>query len=67
MRDGLLTVKVHAPPVEGAANKALIALMAEKLGVSKASIDILSGKSSRLKLLRVRGLSLQQIMRLLGE
>jgi uncharacterized protein YggU (UPF0235/DUF167 family) len=49
MRDDLLTVKVSAPPVEGAANKALIALLAEKLGVSKSSIDILSGES-RLKL-----------------
>ena len=67
MRDDLLTVKVSAPPVEGAANKALIALLAEKLGVSKSSIDILSGKKSRLKLLRVNGLSLQQVRAILGE
>ena len=67
MRDDLLTVKVSAPPVEGAANKALIALLAEKLGVSKSSIDILSGKKSRLKLLRVHGLSLQQVKAILGE
>ena len=66
MRDDLLTVKVSAPPVEGAANRALIALLAEKLKVSKSSIDILSGKNSRLKLLRVHGLSLQQVKALLS-
>jgi uncharacterized protein len=67
MRDDLLTVKVTAPPVEGSANKALIALLAEKLRVSKSSIDIISGKKSRLKLLRVSGLSPQQVKALLGE
>ena len=66
MRDELVTVKVSAPPVEGAANRALIALLAEKLKVSKSSIDIRSGKNSRLKLLRVRGLSLQQVKALLS-
>jgi hypothetical protein len=66
MRDDLLTVKVSAPPVEGSANKALIALLAEKLRVSKSSIDIISGKKSRLKLLRVHGLSLQQVKALLS-
>ena len=67
MRDDLLTVKVSAPPVEGSANKALIALLAEKLRVSKSSIDIISGERSRLKRLRVHGLSLQQVKALLGE
>ena len=66
MRDELVTVKVSAPPAEGAANRALIALLAEKLKVSKSGIDIRSGKNSRLKLLRVRGLSLQQVKALLS-
>jgi uncharacterized protein (TIGR00251 family) len=57
----VLTVKLAAPPVEGAANKALITLLAEKLGLPKGNIDIVSGKGSRLKLLRVRGLSLSEI------
>ena len=66
MRDGLLTVKVQAPPVDGAANKALIALLAERLGVPKAGIAILSGKNTRWKRLRVQGLSLQEVKALLG-
>jgi hypothetical protein len=67
MKDDLVTVKVSAPPVEGAANRALIALLAEKLKVSKSSIDIISGQNSRMKLLRVHGLSLQQVKALLSE
>lgn len=66
MRGDLLTVKVSAPPVEGAANRAVIALLAEKLGVPKSRIDIVSGKTTVLKLLRVTGLSLQQVKEVLG-
>ncbi len=67
VRDDLVTVKVSAPPVEGAANRALIALLAERLKISKSSIDIISGQNSRLKLLRIRGLSLQHVKALLSE
>jgi uncharacterized protein len=67
IRDDLVTVKVSAPPVEGAANRALIALLAEKLEVPKRSIGIISGQNSRMKLLRVQGLSLQQVKALLSE
>jgi uncharacterized protein (TIGR00251 family) len=62
----VVTVKLAAPPVEGAANKALITLLAEKLGLPKGNIDIVSGKGSRLKLLRIRGLSLSEINSLLS-
>ena len=50
-----LQVRLAAVPVDGAANKALIAFMATTLGVRKADIEILSGDSSRLKLLHVAG------------
>ncbi len=56
-------VKVTAPPVEGRANKALIELLAKKLGVSKSHIEIISGKSSRLKSIRIDGLSIEEITR----
>jgi uncharacterized protein (TIGR00251 family) len=62
----VVTVKLAASPVEGAANKALVTLLAEKLGLPKGNIDIVSGKGSRLKLLRVRGLSLSEIDSLLS-
>jgi uncharacterized protein (TIGR00251 family) len=56
-------VKVTAPPVEGRANKALIDLLAKKLGVPKSHIEIISGKSSRLKSIRIDGLSKEEITR----
>jgi uncharacterized protein (TIGR00251 family) len=50
-------VKMTDPPVEGRANKALIALLAEKLGVPKRDIEITAGKTSRMKTVRIRGMS----------
>ena len=48
-----LAVKLAAPPVDGAANEALIDLLAKELGVARSAITILSGAASRLKLVRV--------------
>ncbi|EFK96725.1 Conserved hypothetical protein [sediment metagenome] len=50
-------VKLTAPPVEGRANNALIALLAEKLGVPKRDVEIVSGERGRLKTVRIRGLT----------
>ena len=67
-REGdLFKVKVVAPPIEGKANKALVALLARKLRVPKGAIEIISGKSSRLKLIRIDGLAQEEINRALKE
>lgn len=50
-----LAVRIAAPPVEGAANAALIAFLAKSLGIRKADVTIRSGEASRLKIIRVRG------------
>jgi len=50
-------VKVTSPPVEGLANKALIALLAQRLGVPKRDIEITGGKASRMKTVRIHGLT----------
>lgn len=55
--NGVYRVKLTAPPVEGRANKALIALFAETLGASKRDIEISSGKLSRVKTVKVHGMS----------
>jgi uncharacterized protein (TIGR00251 family) len=60
-------VKMTAPPVEGKANKALIALLAEKLGVPKRDIEITAGKKSRVKTVRVYGMSEVAITQALEE
>jgi uncharacterized protein (TIGR00251 family) len=63
----LFKVKLISPPVEGKANKDLIALLAKKLGIAKKRIEIISGKSSRLKSVRIYGLSLEEVSALLQE
>jgi len=55
--NGVYRVKLTDPPVEGRANQALIALLAEILGVPKRDIEITAGKISRLKTVKVHGMS----------
>jgi uncharacterized protein len=50
-------VKVTAPPVQGQANKALVALLSETLGIAKRDIEITSGRSARFKTVRIHGLT----------
>jgi uncharacterized protein (TIGR00251 family) len=49
--DGTWLVRVKAPPVDGRANEAVIALLATRFGVRKAQVSIKSGASSRVKLI----------------
>lgn len=55
-----LRVRLRAPPVEGAANAALIAFLASLLGVPHHRVQILSGHSARQKRVHVSGLTLEQ-------
>ncbi len=50
-----LKIRVSAPPVDGAANTALIRLLAKSLKLPKSAIRIQSGESSRLKRLAITG------------
>ena len=60
-RDGVLLVKVTAQPVDSAANAAVIELLAETLGVPKRAVTIVRGETSRLKRVRVEGLTLDEV------
>jgi uncharacterized protein (TIGR00251 family) len=62
-----LKVKLTAPPVEGAANAALIEFLAKQLGVRKSAVSILSGDKSRHKTVRVEGVTRVQVERALPE
>jgi uncharacterized protein (TIGR00251 family) len=53
--DGTWLASVQAPPVDGKANAALIALVAAHFGVRKAQVTIRSGASGRLKTVDVEG------------
>ena len=50
-----LGVKLAAPPVDGAANAALVLFLSQRLGVPRSAVQILSGEKSRLKIVRVAG------------
>lgn len=52
-----LKVRLHAPPIDGAANDELINLIAKTLGVAKRSVRIVAGQSSRGKTVEVDGIS----------
>ncbi len=56
-----LKVALTAPPVEGRANEACIEFLAEVLRVSKSSVSIAAGQSSRNKVVRVRGMTAAQV------
>lgn len=61
--DGALEIALAARPVDGAANAELIFALARVLGVTKASVRIVRGESSRAKLVSVRGLEESELRR----
>jgi len=56
-----LKVKLAAPPVEGAANAALCAFLAEQLGVRKSAVTLVAGQASRQKVVRVEGVTADEV------
>ena len=56
LADGSLTVHLKSPPVDGKANEELIKVLAKKFDVSKSSITIKSGTTSRQKLIEIDGI-----------
>jgi uncharacterized protein (TIGR00251 family) len=63
---GKLRVWLHAPPVEGAANVALIELFARRLNLPRRAITLERGATSRQKTIAIEGLSAQEFWRRLG-
>lgn len=51
-----LKIRLAAPPVDGKANACLIAFLADRLGVAKAAISLVSGDTSRAKRVRISGI-----------
>jgi uncharacterized protein (TIGR00251 family) len=65
-RGGAILVRLAAPPVDGAANEALIACLAERLGIPQRRITIARGATARDKTLAVDGLTSAEVARRLG-
>jgi hypothetical protein len=61
-----LRVKVTAPPVDSAANDALIALLAEKLDRPRNRLELVRGHTSRHKVVKLHGVTVEEAMNKLG-
>ena len=58
IREGSLTIKLCSPPVDGRANDSLIRFVANRLNISRSSVQIIHGIKNRKKLLEVVGVSI---------
>ena len=56
-RGDAILIRLNAPPVDGAANEALIAFLSDVLGVPRRDISLVAGEKSRDKRVRVDGVS----------
>jgi hypothetical protein len=65
-RDGVLVVRVTAPPVDGRANEALCRLIAKRARVGVRSVSVVRGAGAREKLVRVEGIGAVQLRTALG-
>jgi len=63
-QQGALKVRLQAPPVDGAANEALVDFLAESLGVPRRQVRIVSGATARTKVVEVTGVDVDAVMRL---
>ena len=59
-----LAIRLAAPPVEGAANRALVAFLAEQLDVASSSVRIVAGERSRVKIVAIAGVDAAAIEQL---
>jgi len=62
-----LRIKVTAPPVDAAANEALIRLLAERLGCARNRVELLRGHTSRHKIIKLHGLSAEAVLATLAS
>ena len=65
-REGMLVVRLTAPPVEGAANEALARFLGRVLGVAPSAVRIVSGASGRQKRVAVSGINVATARERLG-
>ena len=62
MIDGILRARVAAPAIEGAANQALLRLLADELDIPKRDVRLIAGAASRTKLIVIEGVEAERIL-----
>ena len=67
MRDNALLIRVAAPPVEGAANEALITFFSATLRVPRHAVKVVSGERGRRKRIAIAGVTAEQVRGLVVE
>lgn len=67
MRGGVLAVRVSAPPVDDAANRALVKLLAKRAGVPRSRVRIVRGERGRRKLVAIEGVGPEILARMRGR
>ena len=63
LRDGVLHVRVSAPPVDGKANQAVCRLIAKAVGVGRTSVRVVKGERSRDKVVEIDGVETEAALR----
>jgi uncharacterized protein len=66
VHDGRIKIRLTAPPVEGAANEALIGFLAGTLDVSRSALELVAGHTGRRKTVVVTGIGIEEARALLG-
>lgn len=65
LREEALKIDINAPPIKGRANKESIRFLAKELRIPKADIEILSGLKSKDKLIKIKGISKEKLLKAL--
>jgi hypothetical protein len=66
VRDGVVVVRVTAPPLDGRANDAVTRVLAARLGVRAAAVEIVRGERSRDKVVAIDGMTRSEVDQALG-
>jgi len=66
LADGILRIKIAAPPVKGRANRELVDFLCKLLNLSKNRVSIVKGHTTRNKLVAIEGLSQEAVLKLLA-
>lgn len=61
--DGMVKIKISAPPEKGKANQSLIEFLAKQLGVKKNQIEIIAGSANPVKRVKILNISVEKVLK----